>query len=102
MTHARIKDELRLRIGQIASRRIAGSPGVVALEIDAVRVIAHRCGMRAAVAVAQALEMALARGERGPLIQGWLAVLHDAVGSDRHDEAACDTFRGACSVRLFG
>ena len=64
--------------------------------------IAHRSGMRPAVTVAQALEMALARGERGPLIHGWLAILRDAVGSDRHDDAACDTYRAACAVRMFG
>jgi hypothetical protein len=102
MTQARIINELRMRIGLIDARVTRGVPSALAHEIDAVRSIALRNGMRAAVAVAQALEMALARGERGPLITGWLDLLHDAVGSERHDEAACDTFRAACSVRLFG
>lgn len=102
MTQARVRDELRMRIGLIDARVTTQAPSALAHEIDAVRAIAHRSGMRPAVAVAQALEMALARGERGPLIKGWLAILRDAVGSERHDEAACDTFRAACSVRLFG
>ena len=33
-----------------------------------------------AVTVAHALESALARGERGPLIRGWLDILREAVG----------------------
>jgi len=42
----------------------------------------------------------LGRGERGPLIDGWLAILRDAIGCERHDAAACETFAAACSVRL--
>ena len=103
MTEARIRDELTARIGIIAARLGSKQHDIdLAHEIDAIRAIAHRSGMRPAVTVAQALEMALARGERGPLIHGWLAILRDAVGSDRHDDAACDTYRAACAVRMFG
>ena len=102
MAEGQIRQELAARISRIDAGAASRSPGEFAREIDAIRSLALRGGMRPAVAVAQALEMALARGERGPLIEGWLSILRDAAGSDRHDDAACDTFRAACSVRLFG
>ncbi|MGJ3628683.1 hypothetical protein AB5I41_20450 [Sphingomonas sp. MMS24-JH45] len=46
-------------------------------EVDAIRAIARRHRMLPAVIVAQALERALARGEHGPLVHGWLC---DAPG----------------------
>lgn len=97
-----IKSELAARIGRIGARVGSDRPADLAREIDGIRSIAYSNGMRPAVAVAQALEMGLARGERGPLICAWLDLLRDAIGSDRHDEAACDTYRAACAVRMFG
>jgi hypothetical protein len=97
-----VREELAARIGLLDAWIGAKRPNDLAREIDAIRTIAHHNGMRPAVAVAQAVEMALARGERGPLIHGWIAILRDAVTSERHDDAACDTYRAACSVRLFG
>jgi hypothetical protein len=99
---ANLRKELAARIGMLDACIGLKRPDDLAREIDAIRDLAHRHGMRPAVTVAQALEMALARGERGPLIHDWLAILRDAVRSERHDDAACDTFRAACSVRLFG
>ena len=71
-------------------------------EIDAIR--ADRAPQRPASRRRRraALESALARGERGALVHGWLAMLSDAVGCERQDRAACDTFAAACSVRLAG
>ena len=63
----------------------------LAPEVDAIRLIAHRDGMQPAVTVAHFLDSALARGEHGALVHGWLAMLRDAVGSERQDVAACDT-----------
>ena len=97
-----VREELTARIGMLDACIGLKRPGDLAREIDAIRDLAHKNGMRPAVTVAQALEMALARGERGPLIHGWLAILRDAIGSERHDDAACDTFRAACAVRMFG
>ena len=102
MSDTQIRDELSARIGLIDARFRTARPDILAREIDDIRSIAHRSGMRPAVVVAQALEMALARGERGPLVHNWLTILRDAVGSERHDEAACETFRAACAVRMFG
>ena len=97
-----IKNELTARIGRIGARVGIDRPADLAHEIDGIRALAHRSGMRPAVTVAQALEMGLARGECGPLIRAWLDLLRDAVGSERQDEAACDTYRAACAVRMFG
>ena len=97
-----IKTELAARIGRIDARMGIDGPAALAREIDGIRALAHRSGMRPVVTVAQALEMGLARGERGPLIRAWLDLLRDAVGSERQDEAACDTYRAACAVRMFG
>jgi hypothetical protein len=95
-----IKSELAERIGLIGA--VSGRRRVddIAIEIDAIRQIAHRHGLFPAVAVSQALESALARGERGALIQGWLSILGDAIGCDRQDRAACETFVAAGSVRF--
>lgn len=99
---AQIKADLTARIRTIDGRMAHGRASDIAGEIDAIRRIAHRSGLRPAAMVAHALESALARGERGALIRGWLAILCDAVGSERHDRAACDTYAAACSVRLSG
>jgi len=95
-----VQSELAARIGMIGARAAGQRIGDIATEIDTIRRIAHRHGLFPAVAVTQALESALARGERGALIQGWLSILGDAVGCERHDRAACETFAAACSVRL--
>src|SRR3546814_9888626 len=61
--------------------------------------IAQTNGLLPAVTVAQVLESALAEGERGALIHGWLSILHDAIRCDRFDRPACDAYAAACSVR---
>ena len=100
-TIRQIQSELAARIsviGAAADRRRAGD---IAIEIGQIRQIAKRHGLHPAVAVSHALESALARGECGALIQGWLSILGDAIGSERRDPAACETFTAACSVRLW-
>jgi len=94
-----IRAELTRRIGVIEWR---AGPGRIAGEIDAIRSIAHRSGMLPAVTVAHLVETALARGEHGALVHGWLGVLRDAVACERQDAAACEVFAAACSVRFAG
>ena len=91
-----IRAELALRI---AALEADGTSRRLASDLDQVRRIANAAGMFPAVTVAHALESALARGERGPLIRGWLDILRDAVGCDRSDPHTCDTYAAACSVR---
>lgn len=97
-----IKADLAARIAAIDVKAPYARPCELASDVDAIRVIAHRNGLNPAVTVAHFLDSALARGERGVLVHGWLAVLRDAVTSDRQDIAACDAFAAACSVRLAG
>lgn len=68
-------------------------------EVDRIRRTARAAGLYPAVTVAHALECALARGERGAMIQGWLDILRDAVACEPAGPAACDTYLAACSVR---
>lgn len=87
------------------TRRIAAidwraGPARLAVEVGAIRAEARRHGFLPAVTVSQALEAALARGERGALVHGWLALLREAVASARQDRAASDTFAAACAVRF--
>jgi hypothetical protein len=96
----RVQAELTARIFAIAGRANCDTCDSMAIEVDTIRRIARANGFYPAAAVAQAVESALGRGERGPLIDGWLAILRDAVGCERHDAAACETFAAACSVRL--
>ena len=99
-TIRQIQSELAARIGQIGAISARRRATDLALEIGQIRQIAYRHGLYPAVAVSHALESALARGEHGALVQGWLAILGDAIGCERHDRDACETFVAACSVRL--
>ena len=92
-----IRSELARRIGAVEALR---STAALAREVDAIRRIAHRNGMLPAVTVAHLLESALARGEHGALVRDWLAMLGEAVRSDRQDAATSDTFAAACQVRF--
>ncbi len=89
--------ELMRRIGAIEWRAGAAA---IAGELNMIRRTADRAQMLPAVTVAQMLEGALARGERGPLIHGWLGMLREAVDSERQDAAASAAFAAACQVRF--
>lgn len=92
-----IRAELALRIAALESARVGVHQ--MASDLNQVRRIALAAGLLPAVTVAHALESALARGERGPLINGWLDILRDAVVCDHADAATCDAYAAACSVR---
>ena len=96
-------DDIRSELGRkVAAFGVLGhgiTADDLARDLDQIRRIAHANGMMPAVTVAHALESALARGERGPLILGWLDILSDAIGCGEYDARACDTYAAACSVR---
>jgi len=94
---AAIKADLARRVAAIEWR---AGPARLAGEVDQIRKLARRHQMLPAVAVAQHLERALARGEHGAMVHAWLAILNEAVLSDRQDAAASDTFAAACQVRF--
>lgn len=95
-----VQADLAARVALIGIHAQTTTTAMLAAEVDRIRHLALAHGLYPAVAVTHALAAALARGERGPLVLGWLGVLHDAVASPRQDRAACDTYTAACSVRL--
>ncbi len=97
-----VRDELFTRIAAVDSRARHARPKDIATDIDAIRVIAHRNGLNPAVTVAHFLDSALSRGERGTLVHDWLAILAEAVRSERQDLLACEAYAAARSVRLAG
>ncbi|MHA6722119.1 hypothetical protein [Sphingomonas sp. RS2018] len=97
-----VLDDLVARIDAVDRRCDALRAGEVAAELEAIRRIAARHGMMPAVTVVHALDGALSRGERGPLVHTWLDILRDAVGCGPGDARTCDTFAAACTVRLNG
>lgn len=93
--------ELSAAVAAIARHASVWSAGRIAGELDEVRRRAAEHGLTHAVTVIHALDGELARGETGALVQGWLAILADAVvapptGAARHALTA------ACAVRLAG
>ena len=97
-----VRTELEARIAAVDVRAPYASRGELASAVDAIRLIAHRAGMEPAVTVAHFIDSALARGERGALVHGWLAMLRDAVGSEAQDLDTAHRFAAACSIRLAG
>lgn len=97
-----VRDDLVARIDAMGRRAGRLKPNDLAGELEAIRRIAARHGIGPAVTVVHALGTMLARGESGPLIHGWLAVLRDAIGCGETDAHAHETFAAACAVRLNG
>lgn len=92
-------DSMAATVRALRNRPRGASVARLVDTLDSVRRVAERQGVRAVAPVVQALDTALARGERGPLIDGLLSLLEDAVrdGGSREGYAA---FAAASSVRL--
>jgi hypothetical protein len=99
---AAARAELSARIAWLDGRALRARVRELAPQVDAIRSIADRAGLKPAATVAGLLDQALARGERGALVQGWLPLLRDAVACDRADAGACEAFAAACQVRIAG
>ena len=97
---AAVRAELSTRIALLdgRTRRVRD----LAPQVDAIRSIADRAGLKPAATVAGLLDQALSRGERRTLVHGWLPLLRDAVACDRADASACEAFAAACQVRIAG
>lgn len=97
-----LRRDLAARLATIDALAAAGRAADAARDIYVLRRMAFAGGFYPAATVAHVLETALGANGRGPLIRGWLAILGDAVRSERQDARACETFAAACSVRLAG
>lgn len=92
-----VRAELMRRIGAIDWR---AGPNAIAHEVGTIRRTAQGAQMLPTVTVARQLEAALARGERGALVHGWLGILREAVACERQDAVASAAFAAACQVRF--
>jgi hypothetical protein len=97
-----VRADLIARINAMDAHADQLRPGELAYELEAIRRIAARHAIGPAMTVVHALDAALSRGERGPLVHGWLAILRDAVGCTSRTKAASETYAAACAVRLNG
>lgn len=97
---AAVRSDLGARVGALEIQLGSFPIAKILAELDAIRRRAAESGMRPAVSVIHALESALARGERGPMVAGWLQLLRDAVDCDRSDAESDAAFTAACRVRL--
>ncbi|MFD1787960.1 hypothetical protein ACFSC3_10275 [Sphingomonas floccifaciens] len=95
-----VRDDLVARVDAIDRRADRLRPDEVAYELEAIRRIASRHGIGAAITIVHALDGALTRGERGSLVHDWLSLLRDAVGSPCGLPHAAETYAAACAVRL--
>lgn len=99
---ADVRAQLWARIAALdVSVPYAATPDLAA-KVEAIRRIAHAHGLTPAVTVTHFIERALARSETPPPVHGWLAMLTEAVASERQDYEAADRFALACSARLAG
>lgn len=95
-----VRHELGSRIAALDVRARDARASELAAAVDEIRVIANAAGLAPAVTVIHFIAAAIARGERGPGVHGWLQVLNDAVETERQDVGACESFAALCSVRL--
>lgn len=99
---AAVRVDLAARIALLDGRAPYARVRELAPQVDAIRSIATRAGLTPAATVAGMLGQALARGERGALVHGWLHLLRDAAACERADAPACEAFAAACQVRIAG
>jgi hypothetical protein len=91
--------ELAERVAGLSGREWL-RPHALAAELDAIGAIARRAGAEPAARVARLVEMALARGESGALIHGWLHLLAEAAACGRDDPDTARAYAAACQVRI--
>jgi hypothetical protein len=73
----------------------------LAAEVESIRRLAAAQGLVAATPVIRAIDSALARGERGALLQGLVTILEDALAQRGPGDSGA-VYAAACSVRLAG
>ncbi|WP_322965075.1 hypothetical protein [Sphingomonas fuzhouensis] len=99
---AEIRDQLCARIAALDVSAPYAQPLDLVQGVEAIRRIAHRHGLAPAVTVTHFIDRALMREPGGVPVHGWLAMLTDAIASERQDWETANDFAAACSVRLAG
>lgn len=97
-----VRAELYERIDALAADLPHMSISRLAHEVDALRRAADLHGLTPVVDIAHALESALANSTGGALALSFLEKMRDAVGCERLDAAATQTYLAAINQRLYG
>lgn len=95
-----IRDQLWAQIAALDVRAPYTPTTDLMRGIDSIRRLAHAHGLTSAVTVTHFIDRALTRGGDAGPVHGWLAMLTEAVGSERQDFETTQSFAEACSVRL--
>lgn len=91
---------LAARVAAMRARGNAMAAAEIAGELETIRRLAIANGYGPVLPVVRALDHVLARQTRAAPIDGWLAMLGDAIGCGNRDPRAEATFAALCSVRL--
>ena len=88
-------DRLTMDLPHITVSRLAH-------EVDELRRIAGQYGLTPVVEIAHGLESELAHSAGGAMAMSFLEKMRDAVGCERLDAAATQTYLAAINQRLYG
>ena len=97
-----IHQDLAARVARLDETARHDGLRALATEIDAIRAVADRHGIGPVSAVARAVERAIARGESGATVRGWIGLLGEAVQGGRTDAASGSVLLAAGAMRLGG
>lgn len=97
-----VKSQLCDRIDRIASEMPHLSTSQLAHQIDDVRRIARDNGLLPLEELARGLESALSGSEGGIMVLPFLESMRDAVGCERIDAAAAQSYLASVNQRLYG
>ncbi len=97
-----VQAQLCERIDRLTSDLHQISVSQLAHEIDELRRIAGQYGLTPVVEIAHCLESELAHSAGGAMAMSFLEKMRDAVGCERLDAAATQTYLAAINQRLYG
>ena len=97
-----VQVQLFERIDRLASELPHISVASLAHEINELRKIAANFGLTPVVEIAHRLESELASASGGLMAMSFLEKMRDAVGCERLDAAATQTYLAAINQRLYG
>ena len=97
-----VKSQLCDRIDRIAFELPHISPSQLAHQVDDLRRIARDYGLFPLEELARGLESALSGAEGSVVVLPFLESMRDAVGCERADPAAAQSYLAAVNQRLYG
>lgn len=101
-TLMQVQTQLCDRIDRIAIELPHLSVSRLAHEVDDLRRIAANHGLAPVVEIARRMESALAASDGGVMAMSFLETMRDAVGCERLDAGATQTYLAAINQRFYG